>query len=270
MDIIGNAFAWAINYIFSFTGNYGLSILYLSAAVQIAIIPLKLKRRQGTKRLYEAQEEVNSVKKKFRGTPEELEQLINRIYEKHNAGNFSGCILFILTFLIPMIAFLAFYRNFTMPLTYFCNLTQGQTEAIMKAVRGIPKFAGINHEYEVIPAIIENPGLGLPSESIDRMKNLYSGFLGMNLCEKINLRNNSEIILLLVPVIFQVGSVFKNSRKKIKDRKYMISQGIILLLIMFGIYIACQLPVGLLLSTVMATAIDCLTNSMYRKEEATQ
>lgn len=266
MDRIGHVFAWVLDAMLPFSGSYGTAVILLTALIQIVGMPAKRNRKLTMERICAAQNEVNGIKKNFQGKPQDLEREINRIYEKHEAGSFSGCFFILFSPFLSILVFLAFYRIFTMPLTYFCGFTPAEADAVMNSARKIPRFLHIGRECEAVSAVFQYPGLVRNPENMGRIRNLYLGFLGINLCEKADFRKISGFLLILALFLLQAGALWKNFRKKTKGKKDWILEGISLPVSALGIHIACQFPAGLLLSVLCAEAADCLEDFLGKRK----
>lgn len=105
MNIISDGLNYLLNYIFSFTGDWGLAIVLLTLLVKVLLLPITLKQKASIENQQDLSEKINELKIKYKNDKNKLEQEIQNQY-KENAQNMWGCFISILQ--IPIISALYF------------------------------------------------------------------------------------------------------------------------------------------------------------------
>ena len=82
--------------IFNSIGNYGLSIIGITILIKIVLFPLTLKQDKSMREMKKIQPELEKLKEKFKGNPQEMNKATMELYQKHNVNPFGGCLPVIL------------------------------------------------------------------------------------------------------------------------------------------------------------------------------
>ena len=83
---------WLVKLIYNVFGNYGLSIIILTALVKIISFPLTRKAHVSMKKMQQLQPQLVELKEKFRDDPQKLNRATMRIYKENGVNPLSGCI----------------------------------------------------------------------------------------------------------------------------------------------------------------------------------
>jgi len=86
------AMLWLVNMLHTVFGNYGLSIIILTALVKVVSFPLTRKAHVSMKKMQQLQPQLLELKEKFRDDPQKLNKATMRIYKENGVNPLSGCI----------------------------------------------------------------------------------------------------------------------------------------------------------------------------------
>jgi len=89
-----------------FTGNFGLSIVVLTIAIRIVLLPLTLSQVRSTKRMQELQPQVKKLQTKYKNDPQRLNEETMKLWRENKVNPLSGC----LPLLIQLPILWAFFR----------------------------------------------------------------------------------------------------------------------------------------------------------------
>lgn len=95
-----------LNYFFKFVGNYGLSIIILSALIKIVFIPFSTISHRSMKKMSRLQPQINALRDKHKKDRDKLNQEIMKLYQEKKVNPFGGC----LPILVQIPVFFALYR----------------------------------------------------------------------------------------------------------------------------------------------------------------
>ena len=91
---------------YSFTGNWGLSIILLTLLVRLLLLPLNLSAYQSMKVMKKIQPEMQALREKYKKDPKRMNQEVLELMKKNKAQPLGGCLPMLLQFPV----FFALYR----------------------------------------------------------------------------------------------------------------------------------------------------------------
>jgi YidC/Oxa1 family membrane protein insertase len=95
-----------LNYFYKFVGNYGLSIIILSALIKIVFIPFSTISHKSMKKMSKLQPQINALRDRHKKDKDKLNQEIMKLYQENKVNPASGC----LPILVQIPVFFALYR----------------------------------------------------------------------------------------------------------------------------------------------------------------
>lgn len=95
-----------LNFLHSYTGNWGWAIILLTLIVRIILFPLSYKGMVSMQKLKEVAPKMKELQAKYKDDPQKLQAQMMQLYKKHGANPMGGCLPLILQ--IPV--FFAIYR----------------------------------------------------------------------------------------------------------------------------------------------------------------
>ncbi len=107
MDIILSAFSSLLQNIFSFTGDWGISIIVLTLIVRVILLPLTLKQKSNFEKQQVYSKKVEEVKNRFKNDKKRLDEEMSKL-SAEGLKNMLGCLVTL--FQAPVIYML--YRVF--------------------------------------------------------------------------------------------------------------------------------------------------------------
>ena len=104
-NFIADFFIKALDWIQSFVGSYGWSIVLLTIFFKLVLLPLDIKQKKGMRRQTKLQPEIDKINKKYANDKEMKSKKTMEYYKKEGYSPFSGC----LPMLIQLPVFFAFF-----------------------------------------------------------------------------------------------------------------------------------------------------------------
>lgn len=92
MDFLKNLIQQILQYLYSFIGDYGLSIIAVTIVIKIAILPLTIKQDKSMKAMKKIQPEIEKLKEKYKDKPQEMNKAMMEIYQQHKVNPLGGCL----------------------------------------------------------------------------------------------------------------------------------------------------------------------------------
>lgn len=108
MNWIVDIIIQGLNFFYSYTGNYGLSIILLTIIINIALYPLTLSSIVQMASMQKIQPKLQAIQKKHKDSPQELQRELAELYKTEKVNPFGGC--------LPMLLKIPFFIGFFMAL----------------------------------------------------------------------------------------------------------------------------------------------------------
>jgi YidC/Oxa1 family membrane protein insertase len=99
-------FLGILQFCYKFLRSYGLAIVALTLLVKAALFPISFKMFRSMKKMQELQPKLASLKSKFKGDNQGLQQATMAIYKEHNVNPMAGC----LPMFVQIPVFFALYK----------------------------------------------------------------------------------------------------------------------------------------------------------------
>ena len=90
-DLIG-AFTAFINFLYSITGSYGMSIILFTLIVRLLLTPLMVKQQKSMTDMQKIQPEIKKLQEKYKNDKEKLSAETMKLYKDNNVSMFGGCL----------------------------------------------------------------------------------------------------------------------------------------------------------------------------------
>ena len=95
-----------LNFFYKYVGNYGFSIIILSALIKIVFIPFSTISHRSMKKMSRLQPQINALRDKYKKDRDKLNQEIMKLYQENKVNPASGC----LPIVVQIPVFFALYR----------------------------------------------------------------------------------------------------------------------------------------------------------------
>lgn len=92
MEILAQIFEAVINWIYGFTGDYGVAIVIITIAIRACMVPLNIKQRKQMEKQKEISKEVELLKAKYGKNQEKLNKELQKVYQNNQTG-IGSCLL---------------------------------------------------------------------------------------------------------------------------------------------------------------------------------
>ncbi|MBU0573751.1 MAG: YidC/Oxa1 family membrane protein insertase [Candidatus Margulisiibacteriota bacterium] len=105
MSFLSDIMLKALNFFYSFSGNYSLAIIFLTIAINLALYPLTLQSIVQMSAMQRIQPKMKDLQEKYKDDPKTLQQEMMGMYKAEKVNPFGGCLPMLLK--IPF--FIAFF-----------------------------------------------------------------------------------------------------------------------------------------------------------------
>ena len=173
--------------LYSWTHNYGLSVILFALAVNLILAPFMAKSKKSTMRTTRLQPKIQELQRRHEGNQQKLNQEMQKLYREEGINPMSGC----LWSLIPFPILIALYSVIRQPLSRMMFVSSDLVEALKtffveKGLYEIPAKTDAYAEIKIADLVhkhwSEVQAAGLDSiETFDKLRDIDFSFLGMNM-----------------------------------------------------------------------------------------
>ncbi len=209
LDIISKPFGYVLEWIYSFTGNYAISLLLFAVVVKLITFPLGIKQQKSMQSQARLRPKETAIRKKYAGrndevTKRKMNEELTKLYQDEKFNPLSGCLPLLIQF--PII--IALYDVIRKPLTYLMHFTSETIDSLKNVLLTFDGYADVQaaaiDEISLLSKMKEAPAaftqiLSDVGKTIDDLPNLF--VFGMNLGETPSFKPESSWLILLIPVL---------------------------------------------------------------------
>ena len=125
-----------------FNGQYGLAVLVMVIIVRTLILPLTMKQVKSSRAMQAIQPELQKIQKKYKDTPEKVQQETMRLFQENKVNPMAGCLPLIVQMPIFIALYNSIYYNPDLRLHNFLWLQLGKPDHlfILPALAAITTF----------------------------------------------------------------------------------------------------------------------------------
>lgn len=93
-----------LEWIFSWVGNYGWSVVVFTLLVRLVLLPLDIKSKKGMRAMQKVQPKVQALQKKYANDKDKLNLKLNELYRKEHVSPMAGCLPMLIS--LPILWFM--------------------------------------------------------------------------------------------------------------------------------------------------------------------
>ena len=184
--IITVPFGYLLDWLYQFTTNYGLALIFFAVIVQLVLLPITAKSKKSMMKMSRLQPRIQEIQKKYENDQQKQQEAIQQLQKEEGASmGCGGC----LWSFVPMLILIPLYGVVRQPIQYMLHETAENAAQIVAIIKeGLPElFTGQNTYYEQliaashIPEFTEAIKAALPDISQRTLEGLNFSFLGIDL-----------------------------------------------------------------------------------------
>ena len=96
-----------LEWLYSWIGNYGWSVVMFTLLVRLVLLPLDIKSKKGMRAMQRVQPQVTALQKKYANDKDKLNLKLNELYRKEHVSPMSGCLPLLISMPVLFIMFSA-------------------------------------------------------------------------------------------------------------------------------------------------------------------
>ena len=221
-EIFSIPFGYLIGFFYSISGNYLLSLLFMTICVKLILLPSSIKQQKSMAKSQRMQPKIKRIKEKYGSNQQKMQEEMNALYAREGYSAMTGgCSSMLIQFPVMMGVYLVNYRI----LSYVLRIPENVLETIKAAVRALPEFANNKRgEYQIELMAIEYfdklDKSQLPADVVDKIEVFIDKFslFGVDLALTPNVKMGSTL-LWLIPILTGVTSLLMAVYTYLRQRK---------------------------------------------------
>lgn len=221
-EIFSIPFGYLIGFFYSISGNYLLSLLFMTICVKLILLPSSIKQQKSMAKSQRMQPKIKRIREKYGSNQQKMQEEMNALYAREGYSAMTGgCTSMLIQFPIMMGVYLVNYRI----LSYVLRIPENVLETIKSAVRALPEFANNKRgEYQIELMAIEYfdklDKSQLPADVVDKIEVFIDKFslFGVDLALTPNIKMGATL-LWLIPILTGVTSLMMAVYTYLRQRK---------------------------------------------------
>jgi len=214
-QIITVPFGYLLDYLYRFTGNYGISLIIFAVIVQLVLLPITAKSKKSMMKMSRLQPRIQAIQQKYADDKQKQQEAIQKLQQEEGASmGCGGC----LWSFVPLLILLPLYQVVRQPIVFMLHESADVANKIVEVIKTAdPALFTNNNYYDQIVAIsnigqhIDAVKAAIPDISARTLEGLNFDFLfGIDLgaIPEFNIFDRSTFIwdwphigAILIPVL---------------------------------------------------------------------
>ena len=280
-DLIRVPFGYLLDWLYTFTNNYGLALILFSLIVKLVLLPMSVKSKKSMLKMSRLSPQVKALEAKYGDDKQKYQLAVQQMYKEEGVSMGGGC----LWSFIPLIILLPLYYVIGEPITYMMHNSRSISEAIVAFIQASGENLGTNSYYAQLAAAghIGDYMEELKSLAVTANANLQAmnfQFLGIDLAGIPSFRfweceGWGEIGLFLIPVVsagLQAASMWisqKMNNQVATNADNQTNATMMLMMPLMSLWIGFSMPAAIsiywIAQAVFGAVQDYFLTKHYRK-----
>lgn len=213
-DIIRIPFGYMLEFLYNFSGNYGLALILFGIAIKLILLPVSAKSKKSMMKMSRMAPRVKALEAKYGDDKTKYQMEVMKLYKKEGVSTTGGC----LWAFVPLLILIPLYQVIREPMVYMMHLSREEATEIVNVISQHVELGSNSYYHQLAAAsylgeYVNEVKAAIPSLANVNLAPINFTFLGVNL-GKIptwqfwTLSGWAEIGLFLMPVISAASQWF--------------------------------------------------------------
>ncbi|MCH5189871.1 MAG: YidC/Oxa1 family membrane protein insertase [Oscillospiraceae bacterium] len=220
-EIFSIPFGYLIGFFYNLTDNYILSLLFMTIAVKLVLLPSSIKQQKSMAKSQRLQPKIRRIKEKYANDQRKQQEAMNELYSREGYSSMTGgCLPMLITLPVMMGVYAVNYKL----LSYVLRIPQDIITILTERASALSNLGtyekqAFRQELTVISHFKELDLTGIPSEYVTKISDFAEKFkfLGMNLEETPQAKVFN--VLWLIPILTGLASLAMALYSYVRQRK---------------------------------------------------
>lgn len=220
-EVFSIPFGYLIGFFYNLTDNYILSLLFMTIAVKLVLLPSSIKQQKSTAKSQRLQPKIRRIKEKYANDQKKQQDAMNELYAREGYSSMTGgCLPMLITLPVMMGVYAVNYKLLSYVLRIPADVITKLTDMAKELSNlGTYEKQPFRLELTVISHFKELDLTGIPAEYVTKISDFAEKFkfLGMNLegTPQVKVFN----ILWLIPILTGLSSLAMALYSFIRQKK---------------------------------------------------
>lgn len=213
-DIIRIPFGYMLEFLYNFSGNYGLALILFGIVIKLILLPVSAKSKKSMMKMSRMAPRVKALEAKYGDDKTKYQMEVMKLYKKEGVSTTGGC----LWAFVPLLILIPLYQVIREPMVYMMHLSREEATEIVNVISQHVELGSNSYYHQLAAAsylgeYVNEVKAAIPSLANVNLAPINFTFLGVNL-GKIptwqfwTLAGWAEIGLFLMPVISAASQWF--------------------------------------------------------------
>ena len=298
-DLIRVPFGYLLDWLYTFTNNYGLALILFSLIVKLVLLPMSVKSKKSMLKMSRLSPQVKALEAKYGDDKQKYQLAVQQMYKEEGVSMGGGC----LWSFVPMLLLIPLYTVVRQPIVYMLHENLDVANQVVEVIKGLNPdlFTGNAYYHQMIaaqyiPQYAEAIKAAIPGISDLALSGINFGFIGIDLGAvpqfnvfastwAWNWAHIGALLIALASAGYQVVSMLimqkqndslvtnkdgiqdkeavENSQTAQTNKMMMFMMPLMMLWI--GFTVPCALSLYWFVGGVVRTVEDVILNKRYRK-----
>lgn len=214
-DIIRIPFGYLLDFLYQFTGNYGLALVLFALIVKVILLPTGIKSKKSSMKMARLSPQLKALEKKYGDDKAKMQQAQMQLYKEEGVSMGGGC----LWSFLPLLILIPLYQVIRDPMTYMMHIPADLSAMIVEKLTEMGVNLGSMVYYKpmvaasVLPEYIDQLRGMIPELANIEIAMINYDFLGVNLSSVPvwkfwTLHTAAEFGLFVIPVVSGAANWF--------------------------------------------------------------
>ncbi len=147
-DLIRIPFGYLLDWLYQFSGNYGVALILFSLIVKLVLLPFNAKSKKSSLKMARVAPMAKALEVKYGDDKAKYQQEVSKLYKEEGVSVGGGC----LWSLLPLLILLPLYHVIREPLTYMMHIPAEISAQIVEVIKDHVNLTGNEFYHQLFAA----------------------------------------------------------------------------------------------------------------------
>ena len=147
-DLIRIPFGYLLDWLYQFSGNYGVALILFSLIVKVVLLPFNAKSKKSSLKMARVAPMAKALEVKYADDKAKYQQEVSKLYKEEGVSVGGGC----LWSLLPLLILLPLYHVIREPLTYMMHIPAEISAQIVEVIKDHVELSGNEFYHQLFAA----------------------------------------------------------------------------------------------------------------------
>ena len=148
MDIIRIPFGYLLEWLYHFSGNYGLALILFALLLKLILLPLSMKSKKSMMKISRVSPKMKALEAKYGDDKAKYQQEVMKLYKEEGVNPTGGC----LWSFIPLLLLIPLYQVVRQPMVYLMHLDADLAQQITTYIGQLVDLGPRTYYHEMMAA----------------------------------------------------------------------------------------------------------------------